>query len=116
MKTGMLLEFRPLTMLNYQMTNPRRRVMKPDESATQYNEDIVELYDILESLGKVFSPQEKADKRTADLHRVFLRDVTMMGSTNPQEFLMKAGKAIDMERKAERRQRVMKDARESQLV
>ena len=36
----------------------------------------------------------------------------MMGPTNPQEFLMKAGKAIDMERKAQRRPRVMKDARE----
>ena len=108
----MLAEFRPPTMLEYRTTNLRRRVMKPDESVTQYYEDVMELYDILESLGKVFSPQEKADKLTAGLHGAVFRDVTMMGPTNPQEFLMKAGKAIDMERKAERRPRVMKDARE----
>ena len=112
MKTRMLAEFRPPTMLEYRTTNLRRRVMKPDESVTQYYEDVMELYDILESLGKVFSPQEKADKLTAGLHGAVFRDVTMMGPTNPQEFLMKAGKAIDMERKAERRPRVMKDARE----
>ena len=112
MKTRMLAEFRPPTKLECRTTNLRRRVMKPDESVTQYYEDVMELYDILESLGKGIPPQEKADKLTAGLHGTVFRDVTMMGPTNPQEFFMKAGKAIDMERKAERRPQVMKDARE----
>ena len=87
MKTHMLAEFRPPTMLEYRTTNLRCRIMKPDESVTHYYQDVVKSYDILESLEKVFSPQEKADKLTTGLHGAVFRDVTMMGPTNPQEII-----------------------------
>ncbi|OWA50358.1 hypothetical protein BV898_14877 [Hypsibius exemplaris] len=96
LKDLMLKNFRPPTFLEYQQKTLARRVMKDTESINTYFEEVMKLYDVLESLGKAFTDLEKADKLTSGLHGNLFRDVTMIAPTTPQNFLNKSEKAINM--------------------
>ncbi|OQV17202.1 hypothetical protein BV898_08695 [Hypsibius exemplaris] len=97
LKDLMVKNFRPPTFLEYQQKALARRVMKDTKSIYTYFEEVMKLYDVLESLGKTFTDLKKADKLTSGLHGNLFRDVTMMAPTTPQDFFIKSGKAIDME-------------------
>ena len=108
-KALMLREFRPHGYLEYKQKALVRRMMLQGESVNDYYEAVMLLYDIMESLGKSFTDQEKADKLGSGLHGTLYKDVAMMSPTSPQDFLMKTGKAIDLEKKAQRQQRGFRD-------
>ncbi|OWA53652.1 hypothetical protein BV898_18073 [Hypsibius exemplaris] len=59
LKDLMLKNFRPPTFLEYQQKALARRVMKDTESINTYFEEVMKLYDVLESLGKAFTDLKK---------------------------------------------------------
>ena len=113
-------QFHPLTMLQYQWANLRRRVMKPDESLTGYK---IILYTNIRGRDRIVRHPWKLEKSLLATKKSWQaygrsswsclprRDYD--GTHKPWRILDERGKTIDMERKVGRRPRVMKDARES---
>lgn len=65
-----------------------RRNLRDEESVYEYYAEVLQLHDILETLGQNVTDQEKADKLTNGLQRILSRDVTCLSPNSPSDFLM----------------------------
>ena len=85
-KDLMIKEFRPHGFPDYKRKALENRMMQKDESVNPHFEGVMLLYDVLVGLNKTFTDQEKADGFTRGLHEALYTYVTMIASTNPQDF------------------------------
>ena len=104
-KTTLMTAFRPPGYTEHMLRTLQRRVMKEDESLHEYYQDLCRIFDILNDLGKTFTPKEQAEKMTEGLTGSLMHDVTLLQPTDPAEFYLKASKAIAVQRKIQNPQR-----------